>query len=146
MDDHREVPPVGVCTRRRVLLASMTGALAVGVVGCASVESSAPDAGDSSASGAEPQILAHTGEVPVGGGVTVGSVVLVQPMVGTFKAFSIVCPHRGARVSAPDKGVMTCWEHNSTFRVDDGSRIDGPATRGLTQVPITVSGTDILTG
>jgi nitrite reductase/ring-hydroxylating ferredoxin subunit len=80
----------------------------------------------------------------MGGGVTVGGILLVQPTAGAFRAFSILCPHRGARISPPEKGIITCWEHNSTFKAEDGSRVAGPANRGLTPVPVTVSGTDIL--
>jgi nitrite reductase/ring-hydroxylating ferredoxin subunit len=73
-------------------------------------------------------VLARTTDVPVGGGVVVTDILLVQPTAGSFRAFSVVCPHRGARVSPPVDGVITCWEHNSTFKLDDGSRLGGPAT------------------
>jgi nitrite reductase/ring-hydroxylating ferredoxin subunit len=145
MGEDRDILPPGGCLRRRVLLTSLTGALTAGLVGCTSSKPSAPDADTGTAVVADPQVLARTGDVPVGGGVTVGNILLVQPTAGTFRAFSIICPHRGARVSPPDNRVITCWEHNSTFTVEDGSRIGGPATRGLTQMPITVNGTDIIT-
>jgi nitrite reductase/ring-hydroxylating ferredoxin subunit len=75
-------------------------------------------------------VLARTANVPLGGGVVVSDVLLVQPTAGSFRAFSVVCPHRGARVSAPVAGVMTCWEHNSTFKIDDGSRLGGRQPEG----------------
>jgi Rieske Fe-S protein len=39
--------------------------------------------------------------------------------------------------------VITCPAHNSTFAVSDGSRQGGPATRGLTEIPIKVEDTTI---
>jgi nitrite reductase/ring-hydroxylating ferredoxin subunit len=146
MDEGRDVEIPRGCFRRRVLLTSLTGALTAGMVGCTSAEPSAPEADAGSPAGVAAQVIARTDEVPVGGGITVGNILLVQPTAGVFRAFGIICPHRGARVSPPDdSGIMTCWEHNSTFRAEDGSRIAGPATRGLTQVSLTVSGADILT-
>jgi nitrite reductase/ring-hydroxylating ferredoxin subunit len=146
MGEDRDVETPAGCLRRRVLLTSLTGAVAAGLAGCTSATSSVPEAGTGAPTGVAAQFLARTDEVPVGGGVTVGNILVVQPTAGTFRAFSIVCPHRGARVSPPDdSGIMTCWEHTSTFRAEDGARIAGPATRGLTQVPLTVKGTDILT-
>lgn len=146
MAEDRDILPSGGCPRRLILLAGLTGgALAAGVVGCSPAKPLAVEAGTGTATGADPQILAHTRDVPVGGGVTVGNVLVVQPTAGAFRAFSVICPHRGARVSPPDNGIITCWEHNSTFKAGDGSRIGGPAPRGLTEVAITVSGADILT-
>ncbi|GAA0466984.1 hypothetical protein Aca07nite_71690 [Actinoplanes capillaceus] len=118
--------------------------MGVSIVGCTSGAPAVPEPGAAGAGGIDAQILAQTADIPVGGGVTVGNVLLVQPAAGTFRAYSIACPHRGARVSPPDNGIITCWEHNSTFAAEDGSRIDGPAAHGLTQVPITVNGTDVL--
>jgi nitrite reductase/ring-hydroxylating ferredoxin subunit len=143
MDQHRATGPR--CARRRILLGLAGGALTAAAAGCAATAPPTPD--PRTGADAEPDagrpILARTADVPVGGGAVVGNVVLVQPTPGTFRAFSAVCPHRGARVSAPVDGVATCWEHNSTFSAADGSRLSGPATRGLTEMPITVDGNDI---
>ena len=147
MDQHRATEPSFGCTRRRALLAGFAGgALAAAVAGCAAT-APPPTPDPRAGAGAEPDagrpVLARTADVPVGGGVIVNNVLLMQPTPGTFRAFSVICPHRGARVSAPVDGVATCWEHNSTFNATDGSRLSGPATRGLTEMPITVDGTDI---
>ncbi|MET7375927.1 Rieske (2Fe-2S) protein [Micromonospora arida] len=122
------------CLSRRTLL---TGAGAVGAAGLLS----ACGAGDSpTGQSAAPagSVLANTTDVPVGGGTVTGGVLVVQPEAGTFKAYDATCPHQGVRVGAPLDGVITCPAHNSTFAVSDGSRQGGPATRGLTEIPIKV--------
>lgn len=133
------------CPRRRILVAGLTGwALAAGIAGCTTAKPSPRGPGMTNARGANRHILARTSDVPVGGGVIVANLLLVQPTAGSFRAFSVICPHRGARISPPVDGVITCWEHNSTFSANDGSFLGGPAPRGLAEVPITVSGADIL--
>ncbi|MCO1594773.1 Rieske (2Fe-2S) protein [Micromonospora sp. RHAY321] len=128
------------CLSRRALL---TGAGAVGAAGLLS----ACGAGDTPAGGAAATagtVLARTGDVPVGGGTVVDGVLVVQPEAGTFTAYDATCPHQGVRVGAPRDGVITCPAHNSTFSAGDGARLGGPATRGLTEIPVRVDGTDIL--
>jgi nitrite reductase/ring-hydroxylating ferredoxin subunit len=84
--------------------------------------------------------LVGTGDVPVGGGVLAGEYLVVQPRSGTFKAFEAKCPHQGIIVDPPLAGrdFMNCPGHNSKFKVADGSRISGPAPRGLRQVAVKV--------
>lgn len=85
--------------------------------------------------------LVSVDEVPVGGGVlTLGDVLVVQPKKGTFRAFDAHCPHEATIVEPPDSaGVITCTGHYSHFRAEDGSRMDGPAPRGLRQVQVRVT-------
>jgi nitrite reductase/ring-hydroxylating ferredoxin subunit len=83
-------------------------------------------------------VLATTKDVPVGGGIVVAGVLVVQPASGTFKAFDAACPHRGVRVGPPKGGISTCPAHHSTFAIADGSRLSGPATRGLTEIAVVV--------
>jgi nitrite reductase/ring-hydroxylating ferredoxin subunit len=85
--------------------------------------------------------LVAAGEVPVGGGVIVKDTVLViQPAKGTFKAYDAACPHEGAIVDPPFDGnpIILCPRHNSKFKVADGGRVEGPATRGLRSVRVAV--------
>ncbi|MDG4757664.1 Rieske (2Fe-2S) protein [Micromonospora sp. WMMD710] len=127
------------CLSRRALL---TGA---GAVGAASLLS-ACGTGDSPAGQATATagaVLAQTADVPVGGGTVTSGVLVVQPEAGTFRAYDATCPHQGVRVGAPRDGVITCPAHKSTFAVADGARLDGPAPKGLTEIPITVDGTTI---
>ncbi|MET8251665.1 Rieske (2Fe-2S) protein [Micromonospora sp. NPDC005197] len=128
------------CLSRRTLL---TGAGALGAAGLLS----ACGGGDSSADQAAATpgtVLARTGDVPVGGGTVVDGVLVVQAEAGTFTAYDATCPHQGVRVGAPRDGVITCPAHNSTFAIGDGARLGGPASRGLTEIPVRVDGTDIV--
>ncbi|WP_307871319.1 Rieske (2Fe-2S) protein [Micromonospora sp. M61] len=129
------------CLSRRGLL---TGAGALGAAGLLS----ACGAGDSPTGGpastAPGTVLARTGDVPVGGGTVAEGVLVVQPEAGTFKAYDATCPHQGVRVGAPRDGVITCPAHNSTFSAGDGARLGGPATKGLTEIPVRVDGTTIV--
>lgn len=89
--------------------------------------------------------LATTADVPVGGCFVVESakVVLTQPTKGDFKAFSSTCTHQGCQVTSSSDGEIPCPCHGSTFSIEDGSVINGPATTGLAAVDITVDGDSI---
>ncbi|MEU4397603.1 Rieske (2Fe-2S) protein [Micromonospora orduensis] len=128
------------CLSRRALL---TGAGAVGAAGLLSA-CGAGDGPTGQAAATAGTVLARTADVPVGGGTVTSGVLVVQPEAGTFRAYDATCPHQGVRVGAPSDGVITCPAHNSTFAVGDGARLGGPATRGLTEIPITVDGTTIV--
>jgi Rieske Fe-S protein len=100
-----------------------------------------PFAGIPSDNGPPDGALIATKDVPVGGGVLVqDSKIVVQPRSGTFKAFSATCPHQGVTVPPPSPGssIMECPGHNSQFKASDGSLVRGPATRGLTTIPVKV--------
>jgi nitrite reductase/ring-hydroxylating ferredoxin subunit len=84
-----------------------------------------------------------TSDVPVGGGALVSGVLVVQPFAGRFAAFDVRCPHRGARVSPPEDGIITCYEHDSRFRDTDGAVLTDPAMQGLVEVSIVLEGTTI---
>ncbi|RZU53195.1 nitrite reductase/ring-hydroxylating ferredoxin subunit [Krasilnikovia cinnamomea] len=91
-----------------------------------------------------PTPLTTTDEVPVGGGVVVADVLVVQPTAGRFHAFSAVCPHQGGPVRPPINGMMTCSWHNSRFRDGDGTLLSGPARTGLRRIPLRIDGKKIL--
>jgi nitrite reductase/ring-hydroxylating ferredoxin subunit len=156
-------PPIASglgCLSRRALLTALgaTGA-AASLAACDAPGPSTPpgDSADSPrvpASGtsisasstptdAPQQVLTTTTAVPVGGGKIVSGILIVQPTAGQFVAYDARCPHRGAPLSPPKAGVVTCYEHHSTFRDTDGALLGGPARRGLRQVPIIVDGTTI---
>ena len=80
-----------------------------------------------------PGASSRSTRVPVGGGVKTGNVLVVQPQQGVFRAYDTTCPHAGVAVGAPSGGVITCAAHDSKFKVNDGSRISGPAARGLSR-------------
>ncbi|ANZ39232.1 Rieske (2Fe-2S) protein [Lentzea guizhouensis] len=87
--------------------------------------------------------------VPVGSGVLVdmpgnAQLLVVQPRSGEFRAFNPSCPHVGSLVNPPAGGVITCPLHGSTFDPSSGAVRKGPATSGLTEVAITLSGDDLV--
>lgn len=129
------------CLSRRGLL---TGVGALGAAGLLSACGAGDSPTSSQAAAKAGTVLARTGDVPVGGGTVTDGVLVVQPEAGSFKAYDATCPHQGVRVAAPRDGVVTCPAHNSTFSPSDGSRLGGPATRGLTEIPVTINGEEIL--
>ncbi|UFN45397.1 QcrA and Rieske domain-containing protein [Nocardioides okcheonensis] len=103
------------------------------------------DSGSSSSDGATAEALATTADVPVGGCFVVAAakVVVTQPTEGDFKAFSATCTHQGCSVESSTDGEIPCPCHGSTFSIEDGSVIQGPATSGLAEVQIAVDGDSI---
>jgi Rieske Fe-S protein len=99
-----------------------------------------PNAGDGG--GSTP--IAKVADVKVGSGVIKGDYVVTQPVAGTFKAFSTVCPHAGCNVNKIDAGVISCPCHGSQFSVKDGSVITGPATQGLTGKAVKAQGSNVV--
>ncbi len=78
----------------------------------------------------------------VGGATRIGSVKGVPVAIartGTTKyiAFNLACPHQGVTVTRNEKGWV-CSAHLSEFE-PDGNLVLGPATTGLTRVPIKIS-------
>lgn len=159
IDRHEPAADSRRCASRRAML---TGVGAIGLAGvltaCGGTDDAAatnPGTGPGSAGapapggspGAGPAgVLAVTTDIPVGGGKVVNGLLIVQPVAGTFKAYNAACPHQGVKVSAPKDGVASCPAHASTFAIADGARLSGLANRGLTAVPITIEGTDIVAG
>ena len=99
---------------------------------------------DEESAGGEPLIAAA--EVPVGSGVILGAsgVVVTQPTEGDFKGFSSTCTHQGCQVSSVQDDTITCACHGSTFSVDDGSVLGGPATAPLPEVAVVVDGDQVV--
>ncbi|MER7168800.1 Rieske (2Fe-2S) protein [Micromonospora sp. NPDC000207] len=89
--------------------------------------------------------IAKTGDIPVGGGRILAQqgVVITQPTEGEFKGFDPICTHQGCPVSNVDGGSINCTCHNSRFSITDGSVESGPATAGLAEKELRVSGEDI---
>ncbi len=78
----------------------------------------------------------------VGGAAKIGSVKGVPVAIartGTSKyiAFNLLCPHQGVTVTQGEKGWV-CSAHGSEFEAD-GDLVLGPATTGLTKVPMKIS-------
>jgi Rieske Fe-S protein len=141
--------------RRRAL--SGTAAVAVGVPllaacggGSDTTATDPSSPGDGSASPSEDGAaaggaLASAADVPVGGCFVVAAskIVVTQPTEGDFKAFTAVCTHQGCLVETSSEGDIPCPCHGSTFSLDDGSPLSGPASSALAAVDITVDGDSI---
>ena len=91
--------------------------------------------------------LAALADVPDGGGLIVesgGKPLVITRTGDVVKAFGAACPHAGTTVSPPKSGVITCPNHGSQFGATDGSLKKGPATKGLTEVPVKVAGDQVV--
>jgi Rieske Fe-S protein len=64
---------------------------------------------------------------------------VLQLSAGQFSAFSAVCPHQQCTIGfvSPSEG-FACPCHGSRFSAE-GKLLQGPATRGLTAIPVTVT-------
>jgi Rieske Fe-S protein len=94
--------------------------------------------GPASKTRAEP--LASLDDVPIGGGIVLDSatIVLTRDAGGTVHGLSATCTHQGCTVSSVENGVIVCPCHGSTFNAETGAPIQGPATRPLPEIPVTV--------
>jgi Rieske Fe-S protein len=139
--------------RRAVLVAVAAGAGGL-VVGCGSGEeggdtdtgagADTPEATSQPDEGSGAEVLAATADVPVGGGVIGGGVVVTQPTEGEFRGFSSTCTHQGCTVASVADGVISCACHGSRFSAEDGSVENGPATAPLPEVAVSVEGGDVV--
>lgn len=109
--------------------------------GSASPGAGSDGGGSTSGGGAA---LAAVADVPEGGGIIKGDLVITQPQAGTFKAFSKVCTHQGCDVSKVDGGVIFCPCHKSEFSITDGSPQSGPARQPLPETRVKVDGDNIV--
>jgi len=63
---------------------------------------------------------------------------VIQQTAGHFVAFDAICPHAGCTVAyQPASQIIACPCHGSEFNPRNGDVIRGPATFGLTPIPIT---------
>lgn len=133
---HGPTPELG---RRAVVVGAALGA-GLTVAGCSVA---APAATPTPTTGP----LGPTADVPVGSATIFAGqgVVVTQPDAGSFSAFSVACPHQGCAVGAVEGAEIICPCHGSRFGLD-GAVLTGPATAGLTSVPVTVSGDELTLG
>ncbi|MDQ4007871.1 MAG: Rieske (2Fe-2S) protein [Actinomycetota bacterium] len=136
--------------RRTVLRGvAVTGAFGASgslLAGCGGGADGSGASGGSAAGGAAAgKELGPASEVPVGGGkiYTEQQVVVTQPSKGEFKAFSSICQHQGCPVASVSDGTINCDCHGSKYKIEDGSVVTGPATRGLPKMQVEVDGGDI---
>jgi Rieske Fe-S protein len=133
--------PVGAS--RRAVFGGVVG-LGVGVpllAACGSGGSGGSGGTSTSTSGP----IGKADEVPVGGGkiFAADKVVVTQPTAGDYKAFSAVCTHQGCVVAEIKGQDIDCTCHGSKFSITDGSVVQGPATKPLETLAVTVKGGEI---
>jgi Rieske Fe-S protein len=87
-------------------------------------------------------VLGLASDIPVGGGkvYTTAQVVVTQPAMGQYKAFSAICTHVGCICNQVAGGTINCPCHGATFKITDGSVVAGPATTPLAGAKVTVTG------
>jgi Rieske Fe-S protein len=146
MTEHRDLETASDPNRRTVLRAA--GALGASVAAGAALSACGGSGTSGSAGpGSTPSPVSGipTSGIPVGGGEILpnAAVVVTQPVQGTFKAFSAICPHEGCVVSEVVKNTIVCPCHGSTFDATSGDRLSGPAQTGLTRLTVTESGTTL---
>jgi nitrite reductase/ring-hydroxylating ferredoxin subunit len=134
-----------VCGRRAALL-GIGGLGVAGLVGCSQAQDAVGSASGavSSATEAIKGAIARA-DIPVGGGKVFADlgVIVTQPTAGTYKAFTNVCTHQGAKIDKVENGAMICPLHQSHFSIVDGSVEQGPATMPLPEKSVKVSGDGI---
>ena len=112
----------------------------------------APSSSGSGSTSSSAGTIVAASAVPVGGATlakdpTSGNQIYVlQLQANDFTALDPRCPHQGCPVSfvSPSDGFQ-CPCHGSTFDAT-GAVTRGPATSGLTKVPVHESGTEIVRG
>ena len=112
----------------------------------AASDSSAEGSGSPSAgASASGTTLGAAADIPVGGGTIFpdAKVVVTQPAEGEFKGFSAICTHQGCPVGSVEDGEIICPCHGSKFSIEDGSPQEGPATKALGEVGVSVKGGQI---
>ncbi len=151
-----------LCPARRQLLVALPGVALLPVVlaACSSSSQSSPapstpaaagngnsangnsGSGNSGANGSKAlgtHVTVAAESVPVGNAVVIAAAtpyVVAQPTAGEFVAFSAVCTHMGATVTAGDGLTLVCPAHGSEFDAANGSVERGPAMAPLPAVPV----------
>jgi thiosulfate dehydrogenase [quinone] large subunit len=81
--------------------------------------------------------------VPVGGSASFNDPgtgdpsLVIQPTAGKFLAFDAVCPHAGCAVGYDRSArIFSCPCHGSEFNATTGAVEAGPASTGLTPIPV----------
>ena len=138
---------------RRSVLRGLAVTLVGGVAGFAVARNSGaahPGSGAANAYGTTPgggRFLATLRQVPVSGGIVLAGaqVVLTRDAAGQVHGFSAVCTHQGCTVSTVAGGTIDCPCHGSRFSAETGAVVNGPATRPLPAVPVTVRNGSVYT-
>jgi Rieske Fe-S protein len=88
--------------------------------------------------------LAPVADIPDGGGVIVGTVVVTRSG-SQVHAFSAICTHQGCQVNQVSGGKIDCPCHGSVFDASTGAVVAGPAPSPLPPVAIAVHNGEVFT-
>ena len=145
MTDHSSVPESATSSRRSLIGGVLGAGVALPILAACGSSSDSSGSSGGAGSTASKGPIGSTSDVPVGGGkiFTAEKVVVTQPTAGDFKGFSAVCTHQGCPVSEIEGEDIVCTCHGSKFSIKDGSVVNGPATKPLSAVKVTVSGSDL---
>lgn len=135
-------------SRRAMLCGLAVTALASGaLVACGTASGGDSSAAQPSTTPGTP--LAKLSDVPVGGGKLVDlpggtTILLLRPTADVVHAVDPTCPHAGGQLGTPQHGLIVCPLHGSEFDGGTGALRQGPATRGLTQIPVKVQSDQVV--
>jgi Rieske Fe-S protein len=101
--------------------------------------------GGSSNGGGQGTPIASVNQIPDGGGVIKSGVVLTRTG-DAVTAFSSTCTHLGCTVSKVSDGKIFCPCHGSVFNASTGAVEQGPATKPLPPVSVTVTNGEVYPG
>jgi Rieske Fe-S protein len=101
--------------------------------------------GGEDGNGGGPQPLAKLSDIPEGGGVITGGVVITRSSGDTVHAFSSTCTHAGCEVNKVADGKIFCPCHGSVFDANTGDVVQGPAGSPLPAVDVTIENGDVVT-
>jgi cytochrome b6-f complex iron-sulfur subunit len=128
-------------SRRDVLCGLAVALIAPGAL-VAACGSESEDGGESGGGGPTP-----LADIPDGGGLIVdnptGGKALLVREGQDVKAYNASCTHMGSIVGVPKDGVSTCPNHGSKFKTDTGDVVNGPATKPLQKLEVSVEGDQV---
>jgi Rieske Fe-S protein len=128
--------------RRTVLGAACVGCASLLAACGSSDDSGSAEPAASSVSGGGGAALATLADIKVGESASAKAggknLLVTRTSDATAVAFSAVCTHQGCTVE-PDGTSFSCPCHGSKYKASDGSVVNGPATRALAAVQVTVT-------
>lgn len=130
IDNARNARSLPSCSRRTFLLGTATTFAGAFLAAC----------------GKAPSAEVAATQVPVGSAVIVDNVIIAQPTEGQFAAYSTTCPHQGSPITQVDGNTVKCPAHGSVFDIATGDPISGPATTGMSTVPVREEGETVIAG
>ena len=96
-------------------------------------------------------VVAHAGDIPVGGWkifsypADVNPCILLRPEENTYLAYSRICTHTSCPVFyRPEQNLIVCQCHGGAYSVVDGSVLAGPPPRPLPRITLERRGDDLV--